>query len=214
MKAMHILQDADIWPSSPTSRPTRTPSTSRKTTGRDTGPDFAPASWWKYQHQTRDEGGKPLLKKQWQFTQELVREAWDKQFQSEVGLFSLARLLLSVFDTEQLQLLEEQSEGISRFYVGVDDVAEEYGFHKAVGYLTGGPSWRMKTCVQCRRYFVADHNGRKCCSAKCSYEHQIQRQQNRSREKNWYRPRKSKRRSSPRLPGGRSKASAKKVKGV
>ena len=95
-------------------------------------------------------------------------------------------------------------------FADVGALAEEYGFHKAIRYLAGGPSWRMKKCENenCSRRFVADHNERKCCSTRCSSEHQSDRQKKWGRENNWGRPGPAKaktRKSSPRLPGSRSK---------
>jgi len=191
----------------------------RKTTGRDTGPDFAPASWWTYPA-TRDDIPEP---KQWMFTQRLVREAWKQKFQSDKGLFDTVRLLLSVFNPQALKesavmiCPEQDREEVvivstvsactkhgNHTLADVDETREEYGFHKAIRYLAGGPAWRVKTCEYCHGYFVADHNGRKCCSVKCSSDHQIERQQDHARDRNWYRPNKSARISSPRLPGSRS----------
>jgi hypothetical protein len=217
MKAMYVLLDADDLARFANLRTDEDAASFRRnTTGRDTGPDFAPAAWWNYR--ATDSSGKPLGEKQWRFTQSLVREAWDQQFQSEVGLFDLARLLLSVFDPNDLlqNIIAIPSNAYLPQYADVGAIAEEYGFHKAIRYLAGGPSWRMKKCENenCGRRFVADHNERKCCSTRCSSEYQAERQKKWGRENNWGRPRPVKaktRKSSPRLPGSQRKKTAAKT---
>jgi len=186
MKAMDVLLDADdLARFANLETDEDAASFQRKTTGRDTGPDFAPATWWKYR-------ATDLAERQWRFTQKLVREAWDQRFQSEVGLFDLARLLLSVFDPEGLlEIMIPRRSGVYRpQYADVGALAGEYGFHKAIRYLAGGPSWRMKKCENenCSRRFVADHNERKCCSTQCSSEYQAERQKKWGRKNNWGRP--------------------------
>jgi hypothetical protein len=211
MKAMAVLMDADdLARFANLETDNDAAGFQRATTGRDTGPDFAPASWWKYR--AADSSGNPLDETQWRFTQSLVREAWDQQFHSEVGLFDLARLLLSVFDPDALlaNLIPSPSDKYRPRFADVSTLAEEYGFHKAIRYLAGGPSWRMKRCKNenCSRRFVADHNERKCCSTRCSSEYQSERQKKWGRENNWGRPRPVKakaRKSSPRLPGSQTK---------
>jgi hypothetical protein len=209
MKAMDVLLDADdLARFANLETDEDAASFQRRTTGRDTGPDFAPATWWNYR--ATDSNGRLLAKKQWQFTQGLVREAWDQQFQSEVGLFDLARLLLSVFDPEDLleNLIPIPSNAYRPRYADVGALAEEQGFHMAIRYLAGGPSWRLKKCENenCGRRFVADHNERKCCSTQCSSEHQTERQKKWGQNNNWGRPVKAKmRKSSPRVPGSRRK---------
>lgn len=181
----------------------------QKTMGRDTGPDFAPAAWWNYRAVCMI----PYPDKQWKFTRDLMRGAWDeaqiltrrgeKKFESEMPLLDV-RILMSVFEPNDL--LENRSpssfepflyvtvDGVrvdSQYhptYAAVDEPMEEYGFHKAVRYLIGGPTWRMKECLICRRRFVANHNGRKCCSVSCSRDFQIRRQHEEAKKKNWYRP--------------------------
>jgi hypothetical protein len=135
-----------------------------------------------------------------------------------VGLFDLARLLLSVFDPNDLlqNIIAIPSNAYLPQYADVGAIAEEYGFHKAIRYLAGGPSWRMKKCENenCGRRFVADHNERKCCSTRCSSEYQAERQKKWGRENNWGRPRPVKaktRKSSPRLPGSQRKKTAAKT---
>jgi hypothetical protein len=215
MKAMDVLLDADdLARFANLETDGDALSFQQITTGRDTGPDFAPATWWNYR--ATDSKGKPLAEKQWRFTQGLVREAWDQQFQSEVGLFDLVRLLLSVFDPEALleNIIPIPSETYRPRYADVGALAEEHGFHKAIRYLAAGPSWRMKKCENkgCGRRFIADHNERKCCSVRCSYEHQIERQKDWGKENNWGRPVKEKmRKGSPRLPGSRQKKVAAKT---
>jgi hypothetical protein len=217
MKAMDVLQDADdLARFANLEKDEDAAVFQRLTSGRDTGPDFAPAAWWNYR--ATDSVGKPRPEKQWRFTQRLVREAWDEKFQSEVGLFDLARLLLSVFDPEALMenIIPIPSETYRPLYADVGALAEEYGFHKAIRYLAGGPSWRMKKCESenCRQRFVADHNERKCCSTRCSSEHQSERQKKWGRENNWGRPRPVKakmRKGSPRLRGSRPKKKAAKT---
>ena len=239
MKAMAVLMDADdLARFANLETDEDAASFQLKTTGRDTGPDFAPAAWWNYRA-TDYSNGEPEREKQWRFTQRLVREAWDQKFRSEVGLFDLVRLLLSVFDPFQVdprqrlrlrlakslgegfkELLEENlpnpSEPYRPTYANVEALGEEYGFHKAIRYLAGGPSWRMKTCENknCGRRFVADHNERKRCSTRCSSECQAERQTKWGRENNWGRPSPVKaktRKSSPRLPGSRRKKAASKT---
>jgi hypothetical protein len=210
MKAMDVLLDADdLARFANLDTDKEAASFQRLTTGRDTGPDFAPATWWKYQATNSAE-------KQWRFAQKLVRAAWDQQFQSEVGLFDLARLLLSVFDPEDLleNVIPLRSNPYRPPYADVGALAEEYGFHKAIRYLTGGPSWRMKKCKNenCGRRFVADHNERKCCSTECSSGYQLDRQNEWGRKNNWGRPVKAKTaKSSPRLPGSKRKKTAAKT---
>jgi hypothetical protein len=208
MKAMDVLLDADdLAKFASLETDDDAASFQRATTGRDTGPDFAPATWWNYQ--ATDSNGRPLAEKQWRFTQRLVREAWDQQFQSEVGLFDLARLLLSVFDPEALleNVIPLPSNAYRPPYADVGALAEEHGFHKAIRYLAGGPSWRTKKCANknCGRRFVADHNERKCCSTRCSSEYQAERQKKWGRKNNWGRPKAKMRKGSPRLPGSRRK---------
>jgi ribosomal protein S27AE len=212
MKAMAVLMDADdLARFANLEKDEDAASFQRNTTGRDTGPDFAPAAWWNYQ--ATDSSGKPLSEKQWRFTQRLVREVWDHQFQSEVGLFDLVRLLLSVFNPEDLleNLIPIPSDPYRPPYAGVGALADEYGFHKAIRYLAGGPSWRIKTCEECGGRFVADHNERKRCSTRCSATHQTERQKEWGQKNNWGRrsPVKAKtKKSSPRLRGSQRKKAA------
>jgi predicted RNA-binding Zn ribbon-like protein len=217
MKAMDVLLDADdLARFAHLETDEDAASFQRLTTGRDTGPDFAPATWWKYR--ATDSNGRPLAGKQWRFTQSLVREAWDQQFRSEVGLFDLARLLLSVFEPEALleNVIPSLSNAHRPRYADVGALAEEHGFHKAIRLLAGGPSWRMKKCENenCGRRFVADHNERRRCSTKCSSEYQAERQNKWGRKNNWGRPSTVKakvRKSGPRVPGSRRKKAATKT---
>ena len=217
MKAMDVLLDADdLARFANLETDEDAASFQRQTTSRDTGPDFAPATWWKYR--ATDSNGRPLGGKQWRFTQSLVREAWDQQFRSEVGLFDLARLLLSVFEPEALleNVIPSPSNAHRPRYADVGALAEEYGFHKAIRLLAGGPSWRMKKCENenCGRRFVADHNERKRCSTECSSEYQAERQNKWGRKNNWGRPSTVKakvRKSGPRVPGSRRKKAAAKT---
>lgn len=202
MKAMVVLLDADDLARFANLKTDQdAASFQQMTTGRDTGPDFAPARWWNYQ--ATDSRGKPLAERQWRFTQRLVREAWKQEFHSDVGLFDLARLLLSVFDPEDLlqNLIPIPSDNYRPVFADMGALGEEYGFHKAVRYLAGGPNWRLKMCIICGGYFVADHNERKCCSVPCSAKNQMARQYKTAKKNNWYRRKKKKRKSSPRLPG-------------
>jgi hypothetical protein len=217
MKAMDVLLDADdLARFANLETEEDAASLQRATSSRDTGPDFAPATWWNYR--ATDSNGRPLAEKQWRFTQRLVREAWDQQFQSEVALFDLARLLLSVFDPEALleNIIPIPSNPYLPRYADVGELAEEYGFHKAILYLAGGPSWRMKECKNdnCGRRFVADHNERKCCSTRCSSEYQAERQKKWGRKNNWGRPGPVKaktRKGRPRLLVSRPKKAAAKT---
>src|ERR1700734_312526 len=130
----------------------------------------------------------------------------------------LARLLLSVFDPEALleNIIPIPSNPYLPRYADVGELAEEYGFHKAILYLAGGPSWRMKECKNdnCGRRFVADHNERKCCSTRCSSEYQAERQKKWGRKNNWGRPGPVKaktRKGRPRLLVSRPKKAAAKT---
>jgi hypothetical protein len=156
------------------------------TVGRDARVDFAPKNWWEYPPTASQ--SKPATGEQWRITQMLVRDAWDEQFQSEVGLFDLVRLLTSVF--EPAALLESLFPSpVPRWpqFAEAAALADEYGFHKAIRYLSGGSSWRMKRCANssCGRRFVADHNARKCCSSQCSSQFRQERQKEWGRENNW-----------------------------
>lgn len=212
MKAMDVLLDADdLARFANLETDEGAAAFQRNTTGRDTGPDFAPAAWWNYQ--ATDSSGKPSGEKQWRFTQRLIREAWDQQFQSEVGLFDLARWILSVFDPKDLleNIIPIPSDPYRPPYADVGALAEEYGFHKAIRYLAGGPSWRIKICKNCGQRFVADHNERKCCSMRCSSTYQTERQKQWGREHNWGRPspvKAKKEKGGPGLPGSRPKKTA------
>jgi hypothetical protein len=198
MKRMAVLPDADYLAEFANLTSQDVTAFRLKTTGRDTGPDFAPAGWWDYQ--PTDSDGNPLPKKQWQFTQELVREAWDNQFQSEVGLFDLARLLLSVFEPPDPFLQGRHR----RCFAEPNDLAEEFGFHKAIRYLAGGPDWRIMECKKCRRRFVADHNERERCSEQCSYNYELERHNDWGRKNNWGRREARKKRKAEPKPKRRT----------
>lgn len=127
---------------------------------RHNHPDFAPSSWWDYQ--PTDSNGAALSQKQWQLTQHLVREAWKEQFKSDVGLYRLIRLLLSVFDSDNLTDVMFKSP-YRPTVADTNAIAEEYGYHKAIRYLFDAP-WRARFCEECGAAYVADHNKRKYCS--------------------------------------------------
>ena len=196
MKAMQVLQDADDLAEFANLTADKVEHFRRKTTNRSDRPDFAPPRWWDHKCVTHQ--GEAT--QQWQFTQQLVQEAWDQHFQSDVGLFDLVRLLLSVFDPNDLLevMMPLSSDPYRPAFADISSIGEESGFHRGVRYLAAEPAWRTKQCKECERRFVADHNERKYCSlagedgSKCSTKVEDRRHYEWSKANNWGRPVKAK----------------------
>jgi hypothetical protein len=164
---------------------------------RSNFPDFVPPAWWTYKAHRAE-------KKQWQMTQQFLRDAWQDHFKG--GTYSLVRLILSVFDPKRLF---DAALGLDEY--GFDDsIAKpafarlseiEWGyipFHRAVLYLFDNP-WRARFCTECNRRFVAAEAKNKFCSEKCSHETRIRQQRASWHEhkKQWRPPRKKSKRMSP-----------------
>jgi hypothetical protein len=138
---------------------------------RNNYPDFVPPAWWDYKAHGSEQ-------KQWQMTQQFLREAWQGQLKG--GTFFLVRLVLSVFDPKKL------FDAVFGFdeYKFDDSIAKpafarlseiEWGyipFHKAVLYLFENP-WRARFCAECKKRFVAAEAKNKFCSEACSHESHI-----------------------------------------
>ena len=147
MKAIETLEAADFLVEFVNLRPED--AVMLRTKIRDRGSDFIPDAWWDY----RDG-------RQWVLNQKWLREAWDAKF--ELFLFDQLRLITSVFDPQNLV---DVMLGIKKrpTFADMGELAEEYGYHKAVRYLIEQP-WRAKMCEECGSRFIANHNKRRYCS--------------------------------------------------
>jgi hypothetical protein len=153
---------------------------------RHNHPDFAPDSWWDYPPKSTI--------KLWLRNQEWLREAWDQEFIFDGGLFVLMRLTTSVFDPEPMLANAAMFKHSDfPYFAQLSDVAEEWGYHRAVRYVAEKP-WRAKICKECGERYIADHGKRKYCTialedgkSKCSSE-VIKRQHLKSaKEHNYWR---------------------------
>jgi hypothetical protein len=119
--------------------------------------DFVPDAWWDYPPGPDE----PRL---WQRNQKWLLEAWDEEFVFDTGLYKLMRLTTSVFDTEtHVKSAELFGDKKYPMFATLEDVAEEWGYHRAVRYVAETP-WRAKICEECGARFVADHAKRKYCT--------------------------------------------------
>lgn len=121
-------------------------------------PDFVPQAWWDYQPTAPN--GTPLPKKQWQINQKFLRDAWLCEF--DIQLFDYVHLLTSVFDPNNLEFTSFGKHHRPAFATGLD-LGDESPYHLAVKWL-GGQGWRAKTCLFCKKRFVAEHSKTKFCS--------------------------------------------------
>jgi hypothetical protein len=118
-------------------------------------PDFVPQAWWDYQ--PNDSEGQPFRSKQWEIVQLNLRDAWRYRFQ--IGLIHSMFLLTAVFDPEELV-----GEGHPLCMTGLNILElDSYPYHEAIQWLHG-QGWRLKTCLHCKKHFVAEHSKTKFCS--------------------------------------------------
>jgi hypothetical protein len=108
-------------------------------------PDFVPEAWWDYQ--PTDSDRKPLSAKQWELNQDMLREAWNSEF--EVSMFDLVRLLTSVFDPNDLiDVAVFPSLGHRPMFATITELGDPWPYHESVLYLREQP-WRAKICENC-----------------------------------------------------------------
>ena len=126
---------------------------------RSAHPDFFPASWWEYRP-TNLSDGKPSRQMQWEIVQLNIYDAWHYEFQMPL-LHSLF-LLTSVFDPEEMGWVDEpvRPSFVTDSYVF--DL-EPYPYHEVIQWLIG-QSWRIKSCLHCRKCFIAEHPKRLFCT--------------------------------------------------
>lgn len=142
---------------------------------RNNYPDFVAQAWWDYQTEPN--------RKQWQMTQEFVRDAWERRFTG--GLFFMMRIVLSVFDPTTLFDViwgfDKTIPGLERpAFASMGDLP--YGnspFQNAVLYIFENP-WRARFCAECNKRFVAAEPKNKYCSEACSHE-----KRNRQKRASW-----------------------------
>lgn len=120
---------------------------------REAHPDFFPQSWWEYEPTNLQ--GVPLPDSQWRIAQILVRDAWDSNFR--IPPFEYVLLLTAVFNPAWAKADYRPP------YADASDLDEEYPYHRAVEWLTG-QGWRAKTCLYCRKRFIAEHPKRQFCT--------------------------------------------------
>jgi hypothetical protein len=100
---------------------------------------------------------------QWQMTQDLLREAWQKRFR--IGQFELMGLLTSVFDPNFLTDVMLGSQSRPTFASRNEMPEEMYPYQQAVLFLAE-QKWRAKCCKRCKTPFAANHSvGRYCNTA-------------------------------------------------
>ena len=126
-------------------------------------PDLVPQAWWNYQAKGSEE-------KQWQMTQRFLRDSWQKGFTG--GVFSVMRLVLSVFNPDDLldSLFGFKVDRPAFANIAVGEVLDSYTpFQKAVLFIFEHP-WRARFCPVCNKRFVAAEAKTKFCSQQCSDE--------------------------------------------
>jgi hypothetical protein len=138
---------------------------------RNNYPDFVPQAWWDYQAHGAGQ-------KQWQMTQNFLRESWKNRFTG--GTYFVVRLILSVFDPKKLFDavfgFEEYKfdDAISKpAFARLSEI--EWGYiplQRAVLYLFEN-RWRARFCAECKKRFVAAEPKNKFCSEPCSHESRI-----------------------------------------
>jgi hypothetical protein len=126
---------------------------------RSAHPDFFPASWWDYRP-TNLSDGKRSSKMQWEIVQLNIRDSWLFEFQ--MPLLHSVFLLTSVFDPEEMDWDENQPH--PAFVTGSYVLnLESYPYHEVIQWLIG-QSWRVKTCLHCKKCFIAEHPKRLFCT--------------------------------------------------
>jgi hypothetical protein len=133
--------------------------------------DFVPRDWWDYQ--PTNERGKPSAPwppalseggtkqwKQWELNQGWLLEAWSKKF--EIDQFVFIRLLLSVFDPDQV--LWSPAVHPHPPFADLTMMPDTmYPYQRAVIFLME-QRWRARLCARCNCPFAATHNQQKYCS--------------------------------------------------
>jgi hypothetical protein len=137
--------------------------------------DFVPQDWWDYQP-TNDRGeprewsiaGETRQWMQWQLNQAWLLEAWRKHF--DINQFELIRLLTSVFDPNQIQVIDGwHPQPAFADLSGMPDTM--YPYQRAVVFLAE-QRWRARLCEVCKSPFVAGHSRQKYCGQVWSQEHE------------------------------------------
>jgi hypothetical protein len=117
---------------------------------RDKNPSFVPYKWWDYQPICRSPftgEEEPFGRKLWQLNQQWLREAWEKHF--EIEQYDLMRLLLSVFDPENLDPFRDP-QSFAPLYATLADMPEEwYLYQQGLLYLHAHPKL-AKFCQRCK----------------------------------------------------------------
>jgi hypothetical protein len=125
--------------------------------------DFVPQDWWDYR--PTNEKGEPQapwaedgITQQWQLNQSWLRKAWKKHF--DIDQFELIRLLTSVFDPQEIQIIPWHPRPAFADVYGMPDTM--YPYQRAVVFLTE-QRWRARLCEVCKAPFVAGHSRQKYC---------------------------------------------------
>jgi hypothetical protein len=113
---------------------------------------FVPPVWWEYRT-----GNGSLV---WQLNQQLLQEAWDKQF--DIGQFELMRLLTSVFDPTSLTDVMFRT-GDRPSFATVLEMPENFYPHQEAVLFLMEDKWRAQICARCKTRFIARHNRREYC---------------------------------------------------
>jgi hypothetical protein len=131
-------------------------------------PDFLPDKWWDYRNGD-----------QRRMTQRLLRESWENHFSG--GVFFVTRLVLSVFDPDDTDGLNEIIHGTPQIFASLADIPwGSTPFQRAVLYLFAH-NWRARFCPVCNKRFVAAEPKNKFCSSACSEEDR------RRQKREWFR---------------------------
>lgn len=139
-------------------------------------PDFVPQAWWNYQAKNSEE-------KQWQMTQLFLRESWQKGFTG--GMFSVMRLVLSVFSPDDLLDSMFGFKLDRPAFANISEVPDSHTpFQRAALFLFEN-SWRARFCPVCKKRFVAAEAKTKFCSQQCSDESTRRRHYEWAKENNW-----------------------------
>jgi hypothetical protein len=126
-------------------------------------PDFVPDGWWVYQATHSNE-------EQWRMNQRFLRESWKEQFPQD-DLYGMMRLVLSVFDPTQINLLDLSSKPQRPLFAELSDLPSGSSpYQQAVMFLFAEP-WRARFCAEpeCGKRFVAAEPKTMYCSEACTH---------------------------------------------
>jgi hypothetical protein len=135
-------------------------------------PDFFPQGWSEYEPTY----GGGSFRKQWQITQQFLREAWQSEFKIE--LYDYLKILQSIFNPDHLPAVNPQWNGPHyRRWMGPPyrpafadmwDILWERDHTKPPYYLAikflSGHGWQAATCKYCGRKFIRESSQGKFCT--------------------------------------------------